>query len=82
MPVGWPYTLAEARVHTCAGRVFAKRHDSGVPDADLPRQRQKLERKFMSLAAPVVGDWQAQSILRTISESRKTQGHRCADVHA
>lgn len=73
MPEGWSYTLAEARVHTRDGRVLVMRHDSGVPDADLSRQRQKLERKFMALTTPVVGASQAQAILRAIAEIEKLE---------
>ncbi len=68
MPEGWPLMLAEARIHTRDGRVLAGRHDSGVPDADLARQRERLERKFMALAAPAVGAPQAGAILRAIAE--------------
>lgn len=71
MPVGWPYTLAEARVRTRDGRVLAMRHDSGIPDADLARQHQRLERKFMGLATPVVGA--SQAILRTIAEIERLE---------
>lgn len=73
MPVGWPCTLADARVQTRDGRVLVMRHDSGVPDTDLPRQRQKLERKFMALATPVVGAPQANAILRAIAEIERLE---------
>jgi 2-methylcitrate dehydratase PrpD len=67
MPPGWPLMLAEARVRTRDGRELVARHDSGVPDADLARQRDRLERKFMALAVPVVGGEQAEAILRAIA---------------
>lgn len=73
MPVGWPYMLAEARLRTRDGRELTTRYDSGVPDADLPRQRQKLERKFMALATPVAGAMQAQAILRAIAELERLE---------
>lgn len=73
MPEGWSYTLAEARIRTRDGRVLTQRHDSGVPDTDLPRQRQKLERKFMALAAPVVGAMQAEAIIRAIAEIERLE---------
>lgn len=73
MPPGWSYTLAEARVHTRDGRVLVMRHDSGIPDADLARQRQRLERKFMGLATPVVGASQAQAILRAIADIERLE---------
>lgn len=73
MPAGWPYMLAEARVRTRDGRDLSMRHDSGIPDADLPRQREKLERKFLALAVPAVGAAQARAILRTVAEIEKLE---------
>jgi 2-methylcitrate dehydratase PrpD len=73
MPTGWPYTLAEARIHTRDGRRLATRHDSGVPETDLARQRTRLERKFMALAVPAIGDTQAQTILRSIADIERIQ---------
>lgn len=68
MPADWPLMLSEARIHMRDGRAFIARHDSGTPDADLPRQRQRLEHKFMALAASVVGAHQARKILLAIAE--------------
>ena len=66
MPLGWPLMLAEARILTRDGRHLATRHDTGTPDADLAHQRDRLERKFRALAAPVVGEAQATSIANAI----------------
>lgn len=66
MPLGWPLMLAQARILTRDGRNLTTRHDSGTPDADLERQRERLERKFMALAVPVVGEGRATSIASAI----------------
>lgn len=68
MPADWPLMLCEARIRTRDGRVWVGRHDSGVPDADFARQRERLERKFRALAAPVVGVDRAASISRAIGD--------------
>jgi 2-methylcitrate dehydratase PrpD len=66
MPAGWPLLLAEVRILTRDGRQLAAGHDSGTPDSDLARQGERLRRKFMGLAAPVVGESQAIAIARAI----------------
>lgn len=58
----WPHTLAELKVTLADGRVLEARHDSGVPASDLAAQGNRLEAKFMSLAAPVLGDAQAERL--------------------
>ncbi len=58
----WPHTLAELKVTLADGRVLEARHDSGVPASDLAAQGNRLEAKFMSLAAPVLGDAQAKRL--------------------
>jgi 2-methylcitrate dehydratase PrpD len=73
MPGDWPFNLAEVRVKTQDGRTLSTRHDSGVPESDLPRQREKLERKFMALSAPVVGEQKALMILHAIAEIEHIQ---------
>jgi 2-methylcitrate dehydratase PrpD len=48
-------TQAEVVIKTTAGATLRQRHDSGVPASDLRAQRARLERKFRSMATPVVG---------------------------
>ena len=73
MPAGWPLMTAGARVRTRDGRELTAHHDASVPDADLRRQRTRLERKFMALAGPVAGESAALAILRTIAEIERLQ---------
>lgn len=63
----WPHTLAELKVTLADGRVLAARHDSGVPASDLTAQGKRLEAKFMSLAAPVLGETQAGRLLDCVA---------------
>ena len=37
------------------GTIVESKHDSGIPWADLKKQRQALETKYDSLAVPVLG---------------------------
>jgi len=48
-------TKAEVVIKTTDGATLRQRHDAGIPAADLRAQRTRLERKFHSMAAPVVG---------------------------
>ncbi len=66
MPPDWPPMASMVRITTCDGRVLQKVHDSSVPDPDLARQRDRLTRKFMALAVPVVGSARAVEIERAI----------------
>ena len=66
MQPDWPPMTAVARIRTRDGRVLQARHDSSRPATDLPLQRERLVRKFMALAVPVVGTACAQEIERTI----------------
>jgi 2-methylcitrate dehydratase PrpD len=63
----WPHTQAELKVTLADGRVLASRHDSGVPARDLAAQGRRLEAKFMSLAAPVLGDAQAERLAAAVA---------------
>ena len=48
-------TQAEVVIETIDGARLRRRHDSGVPAADLAAQRGRLELKFRSMAAPCIG---------------------------
>jgi 2-methylcitrate dehydratase PrpD len=45
------------------GRIFEAESDSGQPAANLAAQRENLERKFMALTAPVLGNANAEKLL-------------------
>ena len=47
------------------GRRMRSEADSGVPAADLPSQSESLLRKFIALAAPVIGSDTAQQLAHT-----------------
>lgn len=68
MPPGWSRMLAEVRILTRDGRRLSARHDSGLPDPDVLRQGERLRRKFMALASPVVGEANAITIARVIED--------------
>ena len=63
----WPHTLAELKVTRADGSVLAARYDSGVPATDLDGQGSRLEAKFLSLAAPVLGDKQAEQLAAAVA---------------
>jgi 2-methylcitrate dehydratase PrpD len=63
----WPHTVAELTVTLSDGRVLEARHDSGVPAADLAAQSRRLEAKFMSLAAAVLGKQRAERLLAAVA---------------
>lgn len=63
----WPHTLAELKVMLADGSVLEARHDSGVPAADLDAQESRLRAKFMSLAAPVLGERTAERLAAAVA---------------
>ncbi len=52
---GWEHSLAEMAIQLDDGTTMESRHDSGIPWADLGRQRAALEAKFEALVTPVLG---------------------------
>lgn len=70
----WPHTLAELEVTLADGRVLSARHDSGVPARDLAAQGRRLEAKFRSLAAPVLGDAQARRLAGAVADIDRLDG--------
>ena len=52
---GWSHSLAEMAIQLDDGTTIEATHDSGIPWADVGRQRQALETKFDSLVTPVLG---------------------------
>lgn len=73
MPAGWPLMTASAWVRTRDGQEFTTHHDASAPNADLRRQRMRLERKFMALAGPAAGESAALTILRVIAEIERLE---------
>lgn len=73
MPENWPLMLSGARIETHDGRSFETQYDSGVPDPDIARQGERLRRKFMALAVPVVGEARAVSIAGAIDALEKME---------
>ena len=52
---GWAKSVSEMAIQLDDGTTVEATHDSGVPWADLKKQRQALETKYDSLAVPVLG---------------------------
>jgi 2-methylcitrate dehydratase PrpD len=51
----WEHSLAEMAIQLDDGTTLEATHDSGIPWADVAKQRQALETKFESLVTPVLG---------------------------
>ena len=62
----WTHSLAEMAIQLDDGTTLEATHDSGVPWADIAKQRQALEAKFDSLVTPVLGTAGAKRLLDAI----------------
>jgi 2-methylcitrate dehydratase PrpD len=62
----WTHSLAEMAIQLDDGTTLEATHDSGVPWADIAKQRQALEAKFDSLVTPVLGSAGAKRLLDAI----------------
>ena len=51
----WAHSLAEMAIQLDDGTTIEASHDSGIPWADVGKQRTALETKFESLVVPVLG---------------------------
>jgi 2-methylcitrate dehydratase PrpD len=51
----WAHSLAEMAIQLDDGTTIEANHDSGIPWADVDKQRAALEAKFESLVVPVLG---------------------------
>ncbi len=51
----WSHSLAEMAIQLDDGTMIEVTHDSGIPWADLQKQRQAIETKFDSLVTPLLG---------------------------
>jgi 2-methylcitrate dehydratase PrpD len=58
----WPHALAEMAIHLDDGTTLEARHDSGIPWADVAKQRTALETKFDGLVTPVLGAARAKRL--------------------
>ncbi len=65
-PAGHPGRGSEATVRLRDGREFRNAVDLFIPAADLDRQWQRLEAKFRSLAAPLLGSARTDEIVQTV----------------
>jgi hypothetical protein len=51
----WEHSLAEMAIQLDDGTTIEASHDSGIPWADVKKQRKAIETKFESLVTPVLG---------------------------
>ena len=51
----WAHSVAEMAIQLDDGTTLEATHDSGIPWADVAKQRRALETKFDSLVTPVLG---------------------------
>ncbi|MGD9882575.1 MAG: MmgE/PrpD family protein [Reyranella sp.] len=51
----WEHSLAEMAIQLDDGTTIEASHDSGIPWADLAKQRKAIENKYESLVVPVLG---------------------------
>ena len=58
----WPHALAEMAIQLDDGTTLEARHDSGIPWADVAKQRRAIETKFDGLVMPVLGAARAKRL--------------------
>jgi 2-methylcitrate dehydratase PrpD len=66
-----PIAAATVRVGTRDGRQLSATVDAGAPEADLGRQGERVEAKFLTLAAPVIGEQRAAAVVEAVSRLEK-----------
>lgn len=59
-------TQAEVVVETVDGRLLRRRHDSGIPMADLRAQQARLQAKFAGIAGPLLDDESGDEVLELV----------------
>jgi 2-methylcitrate dehydratase PrpD len=64
---GWPSSRARLSVTLEGGKSFEAEHDSGIPAADVAAQGRRIEAKFTSLAAPILGEARAARLADQIA---------------
>ncbi|MBS0541920.1 MAG: MmgE/PrpD family protein, partial [Proteobacteria bacterium] len=62
----WAHSVAEMAIELDDGTMLETKHDSGIPWADVAKQRRALETKFDSLVTPVLGAAGARKLHDTI----------------
>ena len=76
----WEHSLAEMAIQLDDGTTLEATHDSGIPWADVARQRRALETKFESLVTPRPGRRRHQAPARRHRAHR--QPGRCGRTRA
>jgi len=59
-------TQAEVIVEMVDGRILRRRHDSGIPMADLSAQQARLEAKFGGIARPLLDQESGNEVLELV----------------
>lgn len=59
-------TQAEVVIETVDGTILRRRHDCGVPTADLDAQRARLDDKFRAIARPLLDEQSSAEVLDLI----------------
>jgi 2-methylcitrate dehydratase PrpD len=59
-------TQAEVVIETVDGTLLRRRHDCGIPAADLDAQRERLNDKFRTIARPLLGEESSDEVLDLI----------------
>jgi 2-methylcitrate dehydratase PrpD len=62
----WEHSFAEMAIELDDGTMVETQHDSGIPWADVGKQRSALETKFDSLVTPILGAGKARKLRETI----------------
>jgi 2-methylcitrate dehydratase PrpD len=62
----WEHSFAEMAIELDDGTTVETQHDSGIPWADVGKQRSALETKFDSLVTPILGAGKARKLRETI----------------
>ena len=60
--------VAEVSMVLSNGQTVRKFVDVGLPEKDVERQRQRLERKFQRLAEPIIGRVSAEQMVALLSD--------------
>ena len=61
-----PQTMAEMDVELDDGSRYSVSHDAGIPEQSVEKQGQRIDAKFLGLAAPIMGSVRAEEILSTV----------------
>jgi 2-methylcitrate dehydratase PrpD len=70
----WPTSRAALKVTLADGASFEAEHDSGIAAPDVAAQGRRIEAKFMSLAAPVLGEARAGRLRDAVQSIERADG--------